>query len=276
MLKKIGLIICLLLATVTLVSCGDSMEANADIEAIEISHSMPKAFGGSTTVEQAADYIYLQQISLCEAYYKTYQQTDVSKYIEKYPEVNSRRLTEKLNNKRQELNGAIAEEFYANINKIIEDVTDCGDKEIFADKCYNEARNFFNEYNSIKTATPDDFVTITNILVNHTGLNNTFVKRVLHENREMVLDMAILDIEYNAAQDDDLRANVAKNNDTIDAINRMYGGVEDDIELRDRIDQANMVMLEKLLDTMDITNSERQQMIEQLRELQSAGRIVTD
>lgn len=270
MLRKIGTLVCLLILAVLISSCGEHKEANADIASLENHHSMPAAFGGSKTLEEAADEIYAQQISLCEAYFETYQMTDVSIYSEKYPEAAADKLMESLTNKRRELNEGIAEEFIENIGIILEDVTDCEDKERYTKKIFDDARLFFNDYNKIKTATAEDFVKVNNVLVNYAKAGNDFALRVLADNKEFVMAMAIRDIEYNATAEESFRANITKNNDTIDAINIVYGGLGDNEEYRDVVDKASMTLLVKLLESVEtMTEEERQSVIAQLEEMQA-------
>ncbi len=270
MYRKIGALVCSLILAVLISSCGEHKEANADIASLEVHHSMPMAFSGSKTLEEASGKIYEQQISLCEAYFKTYQMTDIGLYSEKYPDASASKLMESLNNKRQELNGKIAEEFAENIGTILKNVTDCENKERYTQKCFDDARLFFNDYGKIVNASEEDFVKVTNVLVNYANANNDFALRVLKDNQEFVMAMAILDIEYNAKAEESFRANITKNNDTIDAINVVFGGLGDNKEYRDIVDEASMTLLVKLLDSVEtMTEEERQYVIAQLEEMQA-------
>ncbi len=270
MYKRIGLTVLLLVLTLLISSCGEHKEAYDSISSLEFHYSMPSAIGGDATLEEAADDIYSQQVSLCEAYVQTYQMTDISFYSEKYPDTPSDRLKEALNNKRQELNGKIAEKFLENLGIILADVTDCEDKERYITKCFDDARLFFNDYSKIKNATEEDFIKVNNVLVNYADSKNDFALRVFKENQDFVMAMAIRDIQHNATAEESFRANISKNNDTIDAINTVYSGLGDNQEYRDIVDEASMTLLVKLLDSVEtMTDEERQYVISQLEEMQA-------
>ena len=270
MYKRLGLTVLMLILSALITSCGGNKEAYQEISSLEFNHSMPVAVVGSKTLEEAADSIYKQQTSLCEAYLKTYQMTDVNKYTDKYPDVPLNKLKESLNNKRKELNSKIADDFAENLGKILENVTDCENKERYIKKCFDDARLFFNDYDKIVNATEEDFVKVNNVLVSYSDAGNDFAFRVLKDNQDFVMAMAIRDIEHNANVEESFRANITKNNETIDAINAVYGGLGENQEYRDIVDEASMTLLVKLLDSVEtMTEEERQYVIAQLEEMQA-------
>ena len=272
MYKRLGLTVLMLILSALVTSCSANEKAYEEISSLEFNHIMPAAFAGNKSLEEAADSIYQQQTSLCAAYLKTYQMTDINKYLEKYPGTPLNKLKESLNNKRKELNSKIAEEFAQNLDKILRNVTDCENKERYIQKCLDDARLFFGDYDKIVNATEEDFIKVNNVLVNYADSTNKFALRVLKDNQEFVMAMAIRDIEYNATAEESFRANITKNNDTIDAINTVFGGLGDNKEYRNIVDEASMTLLVKLLDSVEtMTEEERQYVISQLEEIQSKG-----
>lgn len=270
MYKKIGLLVCLLLTSVLITSCGGHKEANADISSLEYSCTLPEALGGKTTLEDVSEEVFAQQVSACEAYYEAYQITDVGKFTDKYPDVPTSRLIESLSNKRQEINSEISEKFIENMTVILKDVTDCKNKERYINNCLDDARLFANDYHRIVTATAADFVKINNILVNYAQSDNEFAIQVLKNHSDLVIETALLDIEHNAEAEESFRANITKNNDTIEAVNNIYGGFGGGKENKRRVNDASMKLLKKLLDSVEtMTEYERRDVIKQLEEIQN-------
>ncbi len=267
MRARVKTVICAFVAVAMLSSCGKYSKLNKTLDAITVTNEFPLAMGGAYTLAEVEESVYFQQKALCDALAEAYEQTDIDTVREKHPEINRNKMMYQLSNRRQQLNVESNELFMDNVEIILEDVQDCKDKHAYTISRMEEAQSFYSDYGKLKSATEEDFQIVSKIFVSYAFSENSLAKRVIVEYRDLIVETATRMIEYNASRDEAYRANIAKNNEIIRAINEVLGGVSGNTSYRKRINDANRTLLEKTLNSMSsVSQSEKERILNQFEE----------
>lgn len=262
MRRKILFIVASLTVLIMLAGCGDYSEIEQRLREIEIENQLPDVPDMDyTTLEEAEDAVYDQQIGACLMLADTYNQTYYENFTEDAPG-SIKRIMEICNAKRQSINEDIEELYKNNVYRILEDVRDCPNIDAHVTKTYNNVLTFYDEYNNYLNAErPEE--ALTEILTYYYDRTNILAKSFLVRNKQEVFDSAVEMIEEYAKAEDDYRFYINKNNIIIKAINEIFGGVSS--EYADRIEKSSDILARNLINSMDsLTDRERGQLMDEL------------
>lgn len=263
---KIKAIICIVLVAAALSSCGKYSKLYETLDGMVLETVFPKASGGAESISDAEEDVVLQQKALCEAMAEAYRLTDIDSLRSKHPEINRNKMMSELSNKRQMLNNESEGVFLENMLVILEDI-DEEDKNAYILECLDEVKSFYIDYDRLVNADKEDYKIVSKIFVTYAFLENDFAKKIIVENSDFITEAATLTIENNAEEDSSFRANIAKNNEIIKAINEVLGGVKGNENYRTRINRANKKLLGKTLDSMSsMSQTERNSILNQFEE----------
>ena len=266
MLKKINAIICVILAIISLSSCGKYGKLYETLDSLKIETVFPAVEISVSSISEAKEYAFIQQRALCEAMVEAYKITDIDTLRDKHPDINRNKMMSELSNKRVLLNNESIIAFRDNINILLENV-DEQDRISYIQKCVKEVEDFYLDYDKITDPDNDNYKTISKIFTTYAFSRNEFAKYIIVENADKITEAATLTIEENAEEETSLRANITKNNQIIKAINEVLGGVNANENYRARINEANRKLLEKTLDSMSsMSQAERDSILRQFEE----------
>lgn len=263
---KIKAIICVILVVISLSSCGKYSKLYETLDSLVLETVFPQASGGAESIADAKDDVVLQQKALCEAMTEAYKLTDIESLRGKHPEINRNKMMAELSNKRQMMNYESEVAFIENMIVILEEV-DEEDKNDYIRECLDEVKSFYRDYDRIVNADEKDYKIVSKIFVTYASSENNFAKQIFVENSDFITEAATLTIENNAEEDSSFRANIAKNNEIIKAINEVLGGVKGNENYRTRINRANKKLLEKTLDSMSsVSQADKNEILAQFEE----------
>ncbi len=263
---KIKAIICVILVVISLSSCGKYSKLYETLDSLVLETVFPQASGGAESIADAKDDVVLQQKALCEAMTEAYKLTDIESLRGKHPEINRNKMMAELSNKRQMMNYESEVAFIENMIVILEEV-DEEDKNDYIRECLDEVKSFYRDYDRIVNADEKDYKIVSKIFVTYASSENNFAKQIFVENSDFITEAATLTIENNAEEDSSFRANIAKNNEIIKAINEVLGGVKGNENYRTRINRANKKLLEKTLDSMSsMSQADKDEILDQFEE----------
>ncbi len=262
MRRKLLFIVASLSVLIMLAGCSDYSEIETQLREVEIVNQLPDVPDiDYTTLEEAEDAIYEQQIGACLMLGDTYNQT----YYENFTEDTSgsaKRIMEICNKKRQSINADIEQLYKTNVYEILEDVSDCPNLDAYVTKSYNNVLTFYDEYNNYLNADYEEEA-LTQILTYYFDRTNVLAKSFLTRNADKVFAAAVEMIEENAKAEDDFRFYINKNNTIIKAINEIYGGVS--AEYAERIEQSSNTLAKNLINSIDsLTERERGLLMDEL------------
>ncbi len=269
MFKKI--LICFIVATalLTLTSCGETGSVFKEIEEIEARFNFPEAKGDKYLIDSAAGYIKAQQDALLRAYVYNMQSTDIKLFENKIEEESRGALLPELNKKRMELNKLAEEVFFSNMEVILENVVDFENKEAFSNVKRNEVFEFSTDYIRILNIENEEPDLIDKMVQDYIVLSNSYANEILRENKDAIIEKVILMIEKNSEATESFQTYINLNNESVKAINHLFGGVGENDEFRTRINDSNYILFEKTIESMpDLTAKEKESMLAQLRENQ--------
>lgn len=254
MKRKLLIIAVSLVALLLFSGCSDYEAIEKQLDNIKIENKLPKVVDTKyRSMEDAEDAVYNQQIAACEMLADACEKTN-SIQFEEY-DGNIKRIREKCNDKRTEIERDIMEIYMDNMYSIMEYVTDCPNVDAYVSKTYNNVKTFYDEYNNYLEADNTD-TALTDILVYYFDRTNMLAKSFLERHEDEVFEATVAVIEGNAQADDDFRFYINKNNIIIKAINEIYGGVSE--MYADRINSAGNKLAVNLLNSLEsLTERER-------------------
>ena len=269
LLKKILACFLVAVAMFSLAACGETNSVFEEIEEIEAKLEFPEAKSDKYTLNGTYPYVIAQQDALLDAYVYNIQLTDI-KLFEKEAAPDERvALISLLNKKRAELDEFAEEKFFANMEIILENVVNCEYREEYILEKKEDVEEFAPDYVrllNIENEKPDIFDKMIQNYITH---SNPYAANILRENKEAIIDKAIVMIEKNAQATESFQAYISLNNETVKGINYLFGGVGENVEFRQRINDSNYKLLEKTIEAMpDVTDEEKAMMLAQLRENQ--------
>lgn len=262
-MRKIISVFCIVLVIGLLSSCGKYGKVQNEIDEIKVENALPEANAGAVTLEEIKEAVYAQQLGLCSMYIDAYKQTDSEAFILKYPDLDKNKLLSLLNDAREDINKDNRQSFEENIAVLLTDVTDCTNMLAYVKKCEDEVIAFYDDYRKFNQASPEQYTVLCDILLKYFELGNSLADMFLQKNQEQFTEAAIAAIEKNAEATKDFRVSVNKNNEIIEVLNSVYGGVNS--QGAQRINTANKALVVKLLNSMEtLTDSERKSLLDQL------------
>lgn len=228
--------------------CGSNTAIKDELAAVSIDIDLPAPSSKNIKkLSQADDAVYEQQLAACELYIEAYELTDTSDYVEKYKDdVKKEKVAFYCNERRKELQLEISTALQDNIYSMVKNVEDCENISAYITRVDYDAVNFYDYYaeylnSSDKT---DALCTILKVFYEKT---NILAFRFMAEHEEDFVKAALVRIEENARQNDNLNMYIAENNELTKALNEMYGGVPEDYAVP--ISEANRRLARKLLES---------------------------
>lgn len=269
MVKKLTAMLLLFVVLFSLSACGKSNPVFDEIEAIEATYEFPVPETGKYTLNSAYVHIKPQQTELLEAYVKNIEITDIKLFENKIDAKYRNKLITALNDKRMELDKAAEEIFLSNMEIILSEVVNCEYKEEYAMERKIDVLEFVTDYIRVLNIDNEDPRNIDKMIQNYATWSNNFATGIIHEHRDAIIDKAIVMIERNARAEESFQTYITMNNETVRAINYLFGGVGDNESFRKRINDSNYMLLEKTIEAMmDVSEEEKASMLAQLRENQ--------
>ena len=262
MKRKLLGVLCVFMM-LTLAGCANYGSIESELEQIKIEIKLPKVSEGKfTSLEEANDAIYEQQIAACSLYSESYEKTYYKQFLEDGSKLNADKVASLCNTYRRKLNEEISTEYYKNIYKIVKNCDDCTNKEAFLEKTNNDVQGFYDAYTKyMDSENPDE--ELCDILVNYAERRNVFALSFLDRNRNKVYDASVKIIEQNADAEDDFRFYLNKNNNIITALNEVYDGVPQ--KYAKLISESTTKLSKNLLNSLEsLTDRERDALMEQL------------
>jgi len=242
--------------------CKDYSKIDSRLDDVKIENKLPK-LGNEMyrTMEDVEDAVYDQQIAACEMLAETNKQTNPQNIDDKYSASN-KRVLERCNNKRNEINDDIRKLYSANLYKLMENVKDCPNVDAYVSKTYANVLTFYDEYSNYQNSDNRDKA-LSDILVYYYDRTNVLAKSFLSRNEKEVFNASVNVIEENARAEDSYRFYINKNNIIIKALNEIYGGVPN--EYAERINEAGNVLARNLLNSLEsLSDKERTALMDEL------------
>ncbi len=269
MLKKLLAYFLAVIALFSLAACGETNSVFKEIDAIEAKFDFPEAKSDKFKLEAANGYILAQQDALLDAYVYNIQSTDIKLFENKVEENERSALIPALNKKRVELNGQAEEIFFSNMEIILQNVYDFENKEALTLVKKNEVSEFSTDYIRILNIDNEKPDLIDKMVQDYIVLSNSYANRILRVNKDKIIDKVILMVEENSKATESFQTYINLNNESVRAINYLFGGVGENEEFRTRINDSNYRLLEKTIEGMaELTDAEKESMLAQLRENQ--------
>lgn len=261
------LLLCLSCAfmLVMISGCADYGYVDDALDKITIEDILPEAEdGGYSSLEEAADAVYEQQLAACKMYAECYEKTYYQQYLGNGKKLKEDKTAHICSTFRREVNTEIYDSLKYNINKIIKDCEE-ESKSAFPIKVNNDVLGFYDAYSRYLNAESkeDELQNLCGILVNFAQRRNILALSFLERNKSKVYEAAAEIIEGNAETDDEYRYYLNKNNNIVSALNDVYGGVS--AKYADRINKATNKLSINLVNSMDtLTDSERSKLMDEL------------
>lgn len=266
MLRKIKAVACVILAVISLSSCGKYSKLYETLDSLVIETVFPEVDKSVENIEKAKSEVLLQQKALGEAMIEAYRITDIEVLREKHPDINRNKMMAELSNKRRLLNSDSVAVFEDNLNILLESV-DEQDRFLYIQNCIEEVETFYQDYEEIIYFGKDNHKTLSKILTTYAFSKNDFAKYIIVENTEKMIEAATLTIEENSKEETSLRSNISKNNQIIRAINEIFSRVKVDESYKTRINDANRKLLTKTLNSIsNMSKAERESILNQFEE----------
>ena len=269
MLKKLLAVFLVVISVFSLTACGETSSVFREIEDIEAKFDFPEAKSDKYTIDSVSGYVKAQQDALLQAYVYNIESTDIKLFKNKIEEDRISSLIPELNKKRMKLNEQVEEIFFSNMEVILENVTDFENKEAFMTVKRNEVLEFSTDYIRILNIDSEAPDLIDKMVQDYIVISNEFANGILRENKDKIIDKVILMVEENSKATESFQTYINLNNESVKAINYLFGGVGENVEFRTRINDSNYRLLEKTIEAMpDVTEADKESMLAQLRENQ--------
>ncbi len=250
---------CVLMLAIS--SCGKMSEMQKYVDKIEVSAQFGQVRSDAVLLEDIQDDVYSLQLALCDALSRAYEETDIDNLTVEYPSSKKEKVVSILNLRRQEISEELTTEFGERMAELVANVADCTNKQTYITKRRSEAVNFQMDYSKLNGV--EDSKGFSDILIRYSDLENSFARRYLNENKDMLVAAAIETIEENAQQSSGLRALVAKNNSIVSALDTIFKTIKKSDA--DRINKANAELIVKLLNSMEtLSADEKKRLMAQL------------
>lgn len=242
-------------------SCGKMSAVQKYVDKIEVSAQFGQVRSDAALLEDIQDDVYSMQLALCDALSRAYEETDIDNLTVEYPSSKKEKVVSILNLRRQEISEELTTEFGERMAELVANVADCTNKQTYITKRRSEAVNFQMDYSKLNGV--EDSKGFSDILIRYSDLENSFARRYLNENKDMLVAAAIETIEENAQQSSGLRAFVAKNNSIVSALDTIFKTIKKSDA--DRINKANAELIVKLLNSMEtLSADEKKRLMAQL------------
>lgn len=266
-MKKITLtcLVCTLLL-IFAGGCREKSNIREDLQRVNITTELPPVYNeGSSRLADIDDDVYEQQLAACEMYNEAYNITKTSDYIEKYKgEVKDKRIGYYCNNRRKEIQLDIATKLNDNIYVMVKSVEDCDNINAYLKRVNFDAENFYDYYAEY-TYGDNKEAALCKILLVFYERSNILAFRFMDDHREEIINAVIMEVQENSRSADDLNMRFARNNDLIEALNKMYGGVPS--SYAESIREANVNLARRLLEEgRDLSEEEIEKLMHQLGE----------
>lgn len=269
MLKKLLAVFLVVISVFSLTACGETSSVFREIEDIEAKFDFPEAKSDKYTIDSVSGYVKAQQDALLKAYVYNIESTDIKLFKNKIEEDRISSLIRELNKKRMKLNEQVEEIFFSNMEVILENVTDFENKEAFMTVKRNEVLEFSTDYIRILNIDSEPPDLIDKMVQDYIVISNEFANGILRENKDKIIDKVILMVEENSKATESFQTYINLNNESVKAINYLFGGVGENVEFRTRINDSNYRLLEKTIEAMpDVSEADKESMLAQLRENQ--------
>lgn len=263
MRKTIKILLGALFIVLVTSSCGSVSRMKGVLDEITIETVFNEPMTGFTSMEEIGDAVYEQQMILCEAYCETYEKTGYGLYENKFPDITKSKLMSELNNTRYRLNNECVQKFAINLMLILDEVTDCENKQAYIAKRRNEVLEFYQDYREFNLAKGNAAAKRSTMLLKYFEKNNEFAVSFLKNNKQAFIDACVEVIEANSEKSDDLRKYVLENNKLIKALNELFGGTTKDTAKR--VNAANRKLAERILNTMgELTDEEKEAILNEI------------
>ena len=261
-MRKIGTIFCILALASSLTACGKYGKLQDELDTITAESTFPPVTEGATTLDDINNAVYEQQLALCTAYAEAYNKTGIDDFMLKYPKLDRDKVLSRLNDTRQDINDDSTDIFIENMALIVKDVTDIPNLSAYIEKRWSEVQVFYTDYNRFVNY-GDDYSVLSDLLLKYANSDNQLASEILKHNSDQFMNAAVLRIEKNAEAKEDFRVKITENNNIINAVNNLYGGVYTD--LVKRINTANRNLAVKLLNSLEtLSKSEKEKLLDQL------------
>ena len=245
--------------------CADYDSVDEALDKITIEDILPEAEdGGYSSLEEAADAVYEQQLAACKMYAEAYDKTYYRQYLGNGKKLKEDKTAHICTVFRNEVNSEIYGSLENNINKITKDCEDVN-KSAFPKKVNNDILGFYDAYNRYLNAESkeDELKRLCSMLVNFSQRRNVLALSFLERNKGRICDAAAEIIEGNAEADDEYRYYLNKSNNIVSALNNVYGGISE--KYAGRINKAINKLSINLVNSMDtLTDTERTKLMEEL------------
>ena len=269
LLKRVLAVFLVAMALFSLSACGEKSSVFKEIDLIDAKYDFPEAKSDKRTIDSVSEYIKAQQNALLDAYVYNIQSTDIKLFENKVDENEKSALIPVLNSKRRELDKEAEKVFFDNLEVILENVYDFENKEALSSVKRDEVSEFSTDYIRIMNIENEDPDLIDKMVQDYIVLSNEFANEILRKNKDKIIDKVIMMIEGNSEATESFQTYISLNNESVKAINYLFGGVGENEEFRTRINDSNYRLLEKTIETMPgVTDAEKASMLAQLRENQ--------
>ena len=246
-----------------LAGCANYSGIEQALEEITIENTLPETSDEEfTSLEEANDAIYEQQLAACKVYAEIYDKTHYSQFLGSEKGLKNDKTASICYSYRRELKDDALTKFYQNIYLIIKDCDDCTNEEAFLEKANADVENFYDAYAKyLSSDNPEE--ELCRILVNYSERRNILALSFLERNKQKVYMASTDMIEKNAQTDENFRFYLNKNNNIISALNNVYNGVPS--LYASRISEATTVLSKNLLNSLEsLTDNERRVLMDQL------------
>ena len=263
MRKTIKMLLGTLFIVLITSSCGSVSRMKDVFDEITIETVFSEPATGFTSMEEIGDAVYEQQLMLCEAYCETYEKTGYGLYENKFRDVTKSKIMSELNNARYRLNNECVQKFAMNLTVILEEVTDCENKNAYITKRRNEVLEFYQDYREFNLARGNVAAKRSAMLLKYFEKKNEFAVAFLKNHKQEFIDACVEVIEQNSEKSDDLRKYVLENNNIIKALNELFDGTTK--EMAKKVNAANRKLAERILKTRgELTDEEKEAILNEI------------
>lgn len=262
-MRKVFMVIISTFLVVMLASCGDGGKLKKELNNITVTTEFKEPGTGYTSLEDIDEEVYVQQMMLCEAYCETYDKTGYGLFENRFPDITRAKLMSELNKVRNRLNDECTITFAENIMLILNDVTDCQNKQTYVAKRRNEVLEFYPDYKQFMSEKGNVAENRCKILLKYFEKNNEFAVSFMQRHQYDFVYACVEVIESNAEKNDDLRTHATENYKIIKALNGIFGGTSKDIAKR--VNDATRRLAERVLNTMgELTEEEKEAILHEI------------
>lgn len=216
----------LIITVAGLSGCKKNNLIKQELEHVSLSQELPSVTDTIyTKLIDADENVYEQQIAACELYSEAYQITKTVDFVEKYKDtVKKKMVAYYCNSRRKELQEKITTGLHDNVYTLVKNVNDCTNMSAYLKRVNFDTVEFYDYYTDYINSLDTDKA-LCRILTCFYERNNILVFHFLDEHKEEVILAAINVIQNNSQAEENLNVYILKNNNIIDALNAVYGGI---------------------------------------------------